>query len=95
MVLGVPSKLSPDAINESLGVPKVSLEEDFKARLCNKSGVFMTVLMRSLSKADSAIKIWNNKQGTIYSSGAWDFKIIFTLLTKIITVYVKFFKISL
>lgn len=64
------------------------LENNFKIRLHNRSGAFVTAFMLSLSKADIAIEILGGKQGTIYPYSTWSFKIILTLLEKVVVFYV-------
>ena len=70
MVLGVPSKLAPDAINKGLGVPKVFLEEDLELRPRNRSGAFVATLVLGPSEADGATKEGGGKGDTIHSCGA-------------------------
>ena len=45
-------------------------------------------------EADNATEENDGKQGTIYLYSTWYLKIIFTLLTKIVAVYVEFFEID-
>ena len=50
----------------------------------------MAALVLGPFEADSATKECGGKQGTIHSCDAWCLKIIFTLLTKVIIIYVRF-----
>ena len=49
----------------------------------------MMALILSLFKANKVTKKWDCKQGTIYPSDTGDFKIIFILLTALITFYMR------
>ena len=95
LVLGVRSKLTPDIINKGLRISKVFMEEGFKFWQRDWSGALVAVLVLSSSEAYSATEKWGCKWGTIYPNGAWSFKIVFTLLTKVIAIYVRFHRISL
>ena len=55
----------------------------------------LTAFVLSISKADSTTEKWSYKWGMIYSGGAWSFKMVFILLTKVIAIYVKFSWIGL
>ena len=55
----------------------------------------MTVLVLSPSEANSATEESADECGIIHPYGAWYFKIIFTLLTKIVVVHMEFFEIDL
>ena len=69
-VLGVPSKLTLDAINKGLGVSEVFLEESFGIRLHDWSGAVMAVLVLGPSEANNITKKCGGKEGIIYSCGA-------------------------
>lgn len=69
---------------------KVFLEKSFELRLYNKSCVFMTAFMLSLTEAEDATEIWGSKWDTIYPRDAKFFEIILILLTKVVEVYIKF-----
>ena len=49
----------------------------------------MAALVLSPLPTDGATEKWGCKQDTIYSSSTWGFKIVFILLTKVITFHVK------
>ena len=66
LALGVSFKLTLDAINKSLKVPKVFLEEGFEVRPHDGSCAFMAMLMLSPSRADGATKIWGSKWDIIH-----------------------------
>ena len=55
--MGVLSKLTSDAINESLGVSKVFLDKNFEVKPHDKSDAFVAVFILSLSKANIAMEI--------------------------------------
>ena len=95
LVLGVPSKLAPDAINKSLVVPEVFSKEVFELRQRDRSGVFMAALVLGPSEADGSTEEYGGKGGTIYLCGAWGFEIILTLLTKVLAIHVRFSGIGL
>ena len=95
LVFGVPSKLALDAIDKGLGVPEVLSEKVFKLRPHDWSGAFVVVLVLGPSEADVATKEYGSKEGTIYPCGAWDFKIILTLLTKVVAIHMRFSEIGL
>ena len=69
-VLGVSSKLTPDAIDKGLEVPKIFLEEVLELRTCDRSGAFVAVLMLGPSEADGATEERGGKKGTIHPCGA-------------------------
>lgn len=89
--MGVLTKLAPDVVDKDLRVRKVFLEEGFEVRPRNKSNAFVMALMVSPSKADDATEVSNGKQGRIHSGGVRCLKMIFTLLIKIIAIYVRLF----
>ena len=68
LVLGVPSKLTLDAINKDLRVFEVFLEESLKVKPRDRSGAFVAALMLGLFEANSATKIYGSKRGTVYYS---------------------------
>ena len=57
LVLGIPSKLTPDAINKSLEVLKVFSEEIFEVGLHDQSDVLVAALLLSLCEADNATEV--------------------------------------
>ena len=65
LVLGVPSKLALNAINKSLGVPKVLLEEGLELWPRNQSSALVAALVLCTSEADSAIDKGGGKRGKI------------------------------
>ena len=65
LVLGIPSKLTLDAIDKSLEVFKVFLEESLEVRLRSQSNFLVAALMLGLSEADNAVKKCSNKAGMI------------------------------
>ena len=69
LILGVPFKLAPDAINKSLRVSKVFLKESFKLRLRDWSDALMAMLVLGSSEANSATKKSDGKQSIIYPCG--------------------------
>ena len=93
LVLKVLSKLTPDAIDKGLGVPKVLSNEVFELRSRDRSGAFVTALALGLSEADGATEKNSGKGATIYPCDAWSFEIILTLLTKVIAIHVRFSEI--
>ena len=52
--LGVPPKLTPDAVNKGLRASKVLSKEGFELKPRDRSGALVAVLVLSLSKADGA-----------------------------------------
>ena len=95
LVLGILPKLTPDAINKSLGASKIFSEEGLEIWLCDESGAFVAALVLNLSEADGTTEEDDGKKGTIHLHGAWGFKIILTLLTKMVAIYVRFSAIDL
>ena len=89
MVLGVPLNLISDIINKSLRISKVLPKEDFVVRLHNRSGIFVTTLVLSPFEADRVTEKWNCKWGTIHLGDIRNFEIVFILLTKVVTFYVR------
>ena len=55
----------------------------------------MAALVLSLFQADGVIEEWGCKWGTIHPGGAWSFKMVFILLTKMIAIYMRFSGIGL
>ena len=94
LVLGSPFKLTLDAINKSLEVIEVFLEEGLEVRLHDKNGTLVAALKLGPSKADSAIEVWGGKKGTFYLYGTWCLKIILPMLTKVVAIYVRFPQVS-
>ena len=70
LVLGVPSKLAPDAINKGLGVPEIFLEEVLELRPHDRSGALIAALVLGPSEADGATKEGGGKRGTIHPYSA-------------------------
>ena len=56
LILGVPPKLTPDAINKGLSAFEVLLEEGFELWPHDRSGALVATLVLSLSEADRATK---------------------------------------
>ena len=54
LILGVPLKLTPDAVNKDLRAFDVLLEEGLELWPSNRSGVLMTALVLIPSEADRA-----------------------------------------
>ena len=52
----IPSKLTSNIVNNSLGISKVFLKEGFEFWLCDWSSILVAALMLSQSEADSAIE---------------------------------------
>ena len=69
------------------------MEENFKLKLCDKSETLVAVFLLSLSEADGVIKKCDSKKDTVYSCCTWGFKVILTLLIKVIAIYTRFFQI--
>ena len=90
LVLGVPSKLILDIVNEDLRILEIFLEKDFEFWLHDWSGALVAALVLSLSEVDGAMNKWGCKWGMIHPNGAWSFEMILTLLTKVIAIYVRF-----
>ena len=65
-ILRFHSKLTLDAIDKNLEVPKVFLEKSFEVRPCDESIVFIAMLMLNSSKANSATMVRNGKIGIIH-----------------------------
>ena len=95
LILGVPSKLAPNTIDKGLEVPKVLLEEVLELRPRDRSGAFVAALMLGSSEADGGTEEGGGEGGTIHFCGAWGLEIIFTLLTKVVAIYVRFSGIGL
>ena len=95
MVLGIIFKLTPNAINKSLGISKIFLEESLKVGPRDRSGALVAALMLGSSEANSATKEYGSKGGTIHPCGTSDFEIILTLLIKVVAIYVGFSGLSL
>ena len=65
--MGVSLKFTPDIINKDLEISKISTEEGFKFKLCDKGDVFVVVLILSLFKADGIIEKYGSKKDIVYS----------------------------
>ena len=70
LVLGVPSKLTLDAINKGLKVSEVFLEEGFELWLCNWGGALVAAFVMGSSEADGAAEEGGGKWDIIHLSGA-------------------------
>ena len=90
LVLGVPSKLTPNVVDEGLRIPEVLSEEGFELWPRDRSGALVAALVLSPSEADGATEEWGCEWGTIHPGSAWSFEIVLTLLTKVIAIYVRF-----
>ena len=90
LILGVPSKLTPDTINKRLGVCKVLLEESLELWPRDWSGALIRALVLGSSKADGAAEEGGGKRGIINLYNVWCFEIILTFLIKVIAIYVRF-----
>ena len=89
--MGVLSKFIPNVVNKGLKIAKIFLEKGFKFWFYNQSSALVIILMLSLFEANSIIEEWGYKWGMIYFGGTWSFKIVLTLLTKVIIIYIRFF----
>ena len=69
LILGIFFKLTSDAIDKDLKVPKVFSEENLELRLCDWSGSLMAMLVLGLFKIDSAAEEGGGKWGTIHFYG--------------------------
>ena len=90
LVLGVLPKLIPDNVNEGLGAPKILPEKGLELWLRDGSGAFMALLMLGSSEADGTTEEGGGEGGTIYPCGGWGLEVIFTLLTKVVVIHVRF-----
>ena len=70
LVLGVPPKLTLDAVNKSLGASKVLLKEGFELWLRDGSSAFVAAFVLSSSEADGITEKGGNKGDTIHLCGA-------------------------
>ena len=70
LVLGVPPKLTPDAVNKGLGTSEVLSEEGFELWPCNGSGALVAALVLGSSEADGTTEEGGGKGGTIHLCGA-------------------------
>ena len=95
LVLGVPSKLTPDIVNKGLRIPEVLSEEGFELWPRDQSGALVAALVLSSSEADTATEEWGCKWGTIHLGGAWSFEMVLIMLTKVIAIHVRFLWIGL
>ena len=66
MVLEVPSKLTSDAIDKSLGVLKVFLEKYVELWPRDQNNGFVVALVIGLSEADGAMEDRDGKKGIIH-----------------------------
>ena len=69
LVLGVPFKLTPDAINKGLGVSKIFLKEDLKLWPRDQNVALVAMLVLGQSNTDSATEQSSDKRGTIHTCG--------------------------
>ena len=70
LVLGVPPKLTPDAVNKGLRASEVLSEEGLEFWPRDRSGAFVAALVLSLSEADGATEEGGGEGGTIHPGGA-------------------------
>ena len=70
LVLGIPPKLTPNAVNKSLGTSEVFSEESLKLRSRDGSGTFMASLVLDPSEADGTTEESGGKGDTIHPSSA-------------------------
>ena len=66
LVLGVPPKLTPDAVNKGLRASKVFLEEGLELWPRDGSGAFVASLVFGPSEADGTTEEGGGKGGTIH-----------------------------
>ena len=90
LVLGVPSKLTPDVVNENLRISEIFPEEGFEFWLRDWNGALVTAVVLSLFEADGATEEWDCKWDAIHPGGTWSFKMVLILLTIVIAIYVRF-----
>ena len=90
LILGVFSKLIPNIVNKDLRIPKILLEKDFEFWPHDWSNALVAALVLSPSKVDGTMKKRGCKWGTIHSGSTWNFKMVLTLLTKVIAIHVRF-----
>ena len=76
-------------INKNLRAFKVFLKESFKVGSYNESGTFVMTLILASSNANRATEKWGYKKDIIYYGSAKDFEMVFTLLTKVVTFYMR------
>lgn len=84
---------APNIINKSLEIFEIFLKKSFEYKLYNRSNVLVVLLMFGPPEVDSTTKKWSSKWDTIYFSSSKYLKIFFTLLTKMIIVYIRFCQI--
>ena len=89
LILEVPFKLTPDIVNEDPGNPEVLSKEVFEDEPCDGSGALMATLVLSLSEFNGGMEKWGCKWYIIYFNKAWCFKIVLTLLTKVVIFYIE------
>ena len=92
--MGVPFKLTLDTVNKGLRASKVPTEEGFELRSNDRGGIFVAALVLSPFEADKATEKGSNKRSIVYLCGAWGFKMVFSLLTKVVTIYMGFILIN-
>lgn len=92
LILGVSLDFIPDVIYKRLRVNHIFTEKDleFQPRYRCYPFALMTALILYLSKADNPTKEKGGKQDTIITYGPSGVKVILTLLTKVVAVYMKF-----
>ena len=69
LILKVPPKLTPDAVNESLRASEVLSEEGLELWLRDRSGALVASLVLSESEADGATEESGGEGGTIHPGG--------------------------
>lgn len=66
LVMEVPFKLTPNAIDKGLWIHKVLLEESFKLWPCDWSGTFIMTLVLGSFEFDDVTEEGSSKQSIIY-----------------------------
>ena len=90
LALRVSSKLTPYVADKGLKISKVFLKKSLEVRPYDWNDTLIVALLLDQSKIDGAMEKCCGKQSTIYFNGTWNLKIIFTLLRKVVVVYVRF-----
>lgn len=91
LILGILPKFALDIINENLRIFKIFLEKSLKLWLYDKNSALIVALVLGPLNVDSATKEESSKQDIIHPSSSKFLKIIFILLIKLITLYIRFF----
>ena len=71
------------------------MEKGFELRPYDRGGTLVAAFVLSLFGADKATQERNGKRNTVYACGARGFEVIFTLLIKVVAIYVGFTLIDL